>query len=100
MLMMPTVRDDRGRRRHHRYSRQPAGVAGGARAHRRARDRADLLRRRSGRLWAAPDEVCALIAEREIPTIYGNYDYAIARDLEDCGCAYITRHDREVGQQS
>src|SRR3954451_7915829 len=47
-----------------------------------------------------PHEVCALIAEREIPTIYGNYDYAIARDLEDCGCAYITRHDREVGQQS
>ena len=27
-----------------------------------------------------PNEVCALIAEREIPTIYGNYDYAIARD--------------------
>ena len=47
-----------------------------------------------------PNEVCALIAEREIPTIHGNYDYAIARDLEDCGCAYITPHDRELGQQS
>ena len=47
-----------------------------------------------------PNEVCALIAERELPTIYGNYDYAIARDLEDCGCAYITPHDRELGQQS
>jgi putative phosphoesterase len=47
-----------------------------------------------------PSEVCALIAEREIPTIYGNYDYAIARDLDDCGCAYITHHDRELGQQS
>lgn len=47
-----------------------------------------------------PNEVCALIAEREIPTIYGNYDYAIARDLEDCGCAYITPHDRELGQRS
>ena len=47
-----------------------------------------------------PNEVCALIAEREIPTIYGNYDYAIARDLEDCGCAYVTQHDRELGQQS
>ena len=47
-----------------------------------------------------PNEVCALMQEREIPTIYGNYDYAIARDLEDCGCAYITRHDREIGQQS
>ena len=47
-----------------------------------------------------PNEVCALIAEREIPTIYGNYDYAIARDLDDCGCAYITPHDRELGQRS
>jgi putative phosphoesterase len=47
-----------------------------------------------------PNQVCALIAERAIPTIYGNYDYAIARDLEDCGCAYITPHDRELGQRS
>jgi predicted phosphodiesterase len=47
-----------------------------------------------------PNEVCALIQERAIPTIYGNYDYAIARDLEDCGCAYTTPHDRELGQQS
>jgi putative phosphoesterase len=47
-----------------------------------------------------PNEVCALIAERAIPTIYGNYDYAIARDLEDCGCAYVTPHDRELGQRS
>jgi putative phosphoesterase len=47
-----------------------------------------------------PDEVCALIAEREIPTIYGNYDYAIAREEDDCGCAYVTEHDRELGQRS
>lgn len=47
-----------------------------------------------------PNEVCALISEREIPTIYGNYDYAIARDLEDCGCAYVTTHDRELGRRS
>jgi putative phosphoesterase len=47
-----------------------------------------------------PDEVCAVIEDRGIPTIYGNYDYAIARDLEDCGCAYVTRHDRELGEQS
>jgi putative phosphoesterase len=47
-----------------------------------------------------PNEVCALIEERAIPTIYGNYDYAIGRDLEDCGCAYVDRHDRELGQQS
>ena len=47
-----------------------------------------------------PNEVCELIAQRQIPTIYGNYDYAIARDEEDCGCAYITPHDRELGQLS
>jgi len=47
-----------------------------------------------------PNEVCALIEDRQIPTIYGNYDYAIARHLEDCGCAYVTQHDRELGQQS
>ena len=47
-----------------------------------------------------PNEVCALIAERGIPTIHGNYDYAIARDLDDCGCAYTTPHDRELGQRS
>ncbi len=47
-----------------------------------------------------PNEVCALIQERTIPTIYGNYDYAIARDLDDCGCAYVTEHDRELGKKS
>jgi putative phosphoesterase len=47
-----------------------------------------------------PNEVCALVQERGIPTIYGNYDYAIARDLDDCGCAYVDQHDRELGQQS
>jgi putative phosphoesterase len=47
-----------------------------------------------------PNEVCALIQERGIPTIFGNYDYAIARDLEDCGCAYVTPQDRELGQRS
>ena len=47
-----------------------------------------------------PNEVCALIAARGIPTVYGNYDHAIARELEDCGCAYVTAHDRELGQRS
>jgi putative phosphoesterase len=47
-----------------------------------------------------PNEVCRLIEQRGIPTIYGNYDYAIARDLEDCGCAYRDQHDRELGQRS
>ena len=47
-----------------------------------------------------PNEVCRLIKERQIPTIYGNYDYAIGRDLEDCGCAYRDPHDRELGERS
>jgi putative phosphoesterase len=47
-----------------------------------------------------PNEVCRLIEERGIPTIYGNYDYAIGRDLEDCGCAYRDPHDRELGEKS
>ena len=47
-----------------------------------------------------PNEVCATIQQHAIPTIYGNYDYAIARDFDDCGCAYITPHDRELGQRS
>jgi putative phosphoesterase len=47
-----------------------------------------------------PNEACALIEEREIPTIYGNYDYAIARGLHDCRCAYRDPHDREIGQLS
>ncbi len=47
-----------------------------------------------------PNEVCALIKRREIPTIHGNYDYAIARNLKDCGCAYVTVRDRELGQLS
>jgi putative phosphoesterase len=47
-----------------------------------------------------PNEVCALIEQRGIPTIYGNYDHAIARDLDDCGCAYVTQHDRELGRRS
>jgi putative phosphoesterase len=47
-----------------------------------------------------PNEVCAVLREREIPTIYGNYDYAIGRDLEDCGCAYRDRREREIGQRS
>ena len=47
-----------------------------------------------------PNEVCALIEQRAIPTIYGNYDYAIGRDLEDCGCAYVTQHHRDLGQKS
>ena len=41
-----------------------------------------------------------MIEERGIPTIYGNYDYGISRDLDDCGCAYVTQHDRDLGKLS
>jgi predicted phosphodiesterase len=47
-----------------------------------------------------PNDVCQLIEERAIATIYGNYDYAVARDLDDCGCFYPTPNDREIGQRS
>jgi putative phosphoesterase len=47
-----------------------------------------------------PSEVCHMIEDLEIPTIYGNYDYAIGRDLTDCGCAYVTPGDIELGQRS
>jgi putative phosphoesterase len=47
-----------------------------------------------------PNEVCVLIEDRGIPTVYGNYDYAIGRDLEDCGCAYRDPHDRALGEKS
>ena len=47
-----------------------------------------------------PNEVCRVIEEQGIPTIYGNYDYAIARDDDDCGCFYPTPKDREIGEAS
>jgi putative phosphoesterase len=47
-----------------------------------------------------PNEVCELIQARGIPTIYGNYDYAIARESEDCGCFYPTEADRVKGESS
>jgi putative phosphoesterase len=47
-----------------------------------------------------PNEVCRLLEARGIPTIYGNYDYSIARDMEDCGCAYRDAHDQELGELS
>ena len=47
-----------------------------------------------------PNEICRAIEERGIPTIYGNYDYAIARNDDDCGCFYPTPKDREIGAGS
>jgi putative phosphoesterase len=47
-----------------------------------------------------PNEVCRLLEQHGIPTIYGNYDYSIARDMADCGCAYRDPHDQELGELS
>jgi putative phosphoesterase len=47
-----------------------------------------------------PDAVVEEVAARAIPTVFGNYDHAIARDLEDCGCQYKDPHDKALGQAS
>jgi hypothetical protein len=96
MLTLPPGGAGRG----HRHPRQPARARGGA-----GGDRADPASRSiCGRELVGygphPNEICALLEQRRIPTIYGNYDYAIARDLEDCGRAYRDQNDRELGQRS
>ena len=49
---------------------------------------------------ARPNETIALIRERAIPTIVGNYDDGVGFDRDDCGCAYKDAGERERGQQS
>jgi putative phosphoesterase len=49
---------------------------------------------------ACPNETIALIRERGIPTIMGNYDDGVGFDRDDCGCAYKDAGERERGQQS
>jgi putative phosphoesterase len=49
---------------------------------------------------AEPNETIALIRERGIPTIMGNYDDGVDFDRDDCGCAYKDRDDEARGQQS
>jgi len=44
-----------------------------------------------------PNEVVALIRERGIPTIMGNYDQGIGYSTGDCGCAYHTEEQRLEG---
>jgi putative phosphoesterase len=44
-----------------------------------------------------PNEVAALIGERRIPTIMGNYDQGIGFSTGDCGCAYKTEEQRIEG---
>src|ERR687895_2276288 len=47
-----------------------------------------------------PNETIALIRERDIPTIMGNYDDGVGFDRDDCGCAYKDRDEEARGQQS
>ncbi|MBK8904306.1 MAG: metallophosphoesterase [Anaerolineaceae bacterium] len=47
-----------------------------------------------------PNEVIALIRERDIPTIMGNYDQGVGQDSNDCGCAYRTPEAQALGERS
>ena len=49
---------------------------------------------------ARPNETVALIRERGIPTIMGNYDDGVGFDRDDCGCAYKDKDEEARGQQS
>jgi predicted phosphodiesterase len=44
-----------------------------------------------------PNEVIAEIRKRRIPCIAGNYDVGVGRGGDDCGCAYKTEDEREMG---
>ena len=46
-------------------------------------------------IW--PNEVINEIRQRHIPTIAGNYDFGIGRESDDCGCAYKTDIEKEMG---
>ncbi|TYZ09544.1 metallophosphoesterase family protein [Hymenobacter lutimineralis] len=47
-----------------------------------------------------PNEVIAEIRRRGIPTIAGNYDQGIGLGSGECGCAYKTEEDQQLGAQS
>jgi len=49
-------------------------------------------------IW--PNEVIKEIRKRGIPTIAGNYDFGIGRSSDDCGCAYKTDEEKEMGKVS
>ena len=49
-------------------------------------------------IW--PNEVINEIRRRGIPTIAGNYDFGVGRTSDDCGCAYQTEEDKEMGKVS
>ena len=47
-----------------------------------------------------PNEVINEIRKRGIPTIAGNYDFGIGRTSDDCGCAYKTELEKQMGKVS
>lgn len=47
-----------------------------------------------------PNEVAALVRERGIPCLMGNYDQGIGFATGDCGCAYKTDEQRAEGAAS
>jgi putative phosphoesterase len=49
---------------------------------------------------AYPNETIALIRDRSIPTIMGNYDEGVGFGLHDCGCVYKDPIQDQLGKQS
>jgi predicted phosphodiesterase len=47
-----------------------------------------------------PNEVVALLREREIPGVAGNYDSTMATDYKHCGCRADTPRDEELSHLS
>jgi predicted phosphodiesterase len=47
-----------------------------------------------------PNEVINLVRNRNIPTIAGNYDFGIGRMSDECGCAYKTDKEKDMGKIS
>ncbi|HEX2533606.1 MAG TPA: metallophosphoesterase family protein [Chitinophagaceae bacterium] len=47
-----------------------------------------------------PNEVINAIRDRRIPTIKGNYDEGIGGGTDECGCAYKTDEERDMGKIS
>jgi predicted phosphodiesterase len=49
-------------------------------------------------IW--PNEVVNEIRKRGIPTIAGNYDQGIGLMIDECGCAYKTDPEKDMGKVS
>jgi predicted phosphodiesterase len=47
-----------------------------------------------------PNEVVALLRERQIPGIAGNYDSTVATDYKHCGCRADSPHEEELSHLS